>query len=649
MPGDSVVLPAIGSQHIVMSIIARRLAGAAPWARAIAGILTALMLADCGSEHPTGPPGLEHRPDATASHTITSLGTYSIPIPADNTNSYALCCNYTTTSGAQSLTGTGIVIPAGTLYRVRVRGRVTVAPNPAHQAAYPNNSDYSASGTYGPGGTSRGGAELLVIMQLHNVDGSGVITVNLSGAQTGTGAPDTASTQILYAAKAAELWVGRVGITGGTNDNCCHWGIGSYALTASQTATVEQLTNFVHLTATPAFVHSGQQVTFKVDNDDGTPQGVSGWTWARDPGTSANPPNGCFWAINPCTAAVFGSGTMTARTDYGAPSAHVTVYTNFTLDADSTTVHVGDTVTFTPKYDGHPGNAARWRWAPDDSSGDTVACDANLGTCKKKIHAAGTMWAYTATSGGDSASKHVSVLARRKLLLSPADTIWVWSGSAVTFVASADGGAALSHIHWSADDASLQGVRRPPASRGGARRNTTTAVGSTTCADDVETCQDESLGAYIRSVTATVDDSIQIQSVIVEAVEMPASPDSASLMLPEPTNPKEILYCFHHPLNCRDVRAMRDTALKFAFDSATAHDTVAVDNIYDAWRYALWSALMTYAFGADQAKIIGDNHEYGEIDSSDPKRHNASCMDLTTTNEAARSRLRTCLSRPLPS
>lgn len=394
-----------------MKTMEGRLAGVSPWARAVAAILSALVLVDCGSDRPTGPAGSQHRPDVAASHTITSLGTYSIPIPPDNTNSYAICCNYTTTSGAQSMTGTGIVIPAGSLYRVRVHGTVTVSPNPAHQAAYPNNPDYSASGTYGPGGLGSYG-QLLVLMQLHNTDGSGTVTVNLYNPQGGAGGPDTASTPILYATKAAELWVGRVGIGGSTNDNCCHWNIGDYALTASQTVTVEQLTNFVHVTATPAFVHSGQQVTFKVDNDDGTPQAVNGWTWTRDPGTNANPPNGCFWAINPCTAAVFGSGTMTASTNYGAPSAHVTVYTNFTLDADNTSPHWGDSVTFTPKYDGVAGPAARWRWVPDDSAThDTSACPPSTSSCKKAVTGSGTMWAYTASTvgQGDSASKHVTV------------------------------------------------------------------------------------------------------------------------------------------------------------------------------------------------------------------------------------------------
>jgi hypothetical protein len=399
--------------HTVISIIGRRLAGVSPWARAVGGILAALMLANCGSENPTGPTRLSHRPDATASHTITSLGTYSIPIPPTNTDSYALCCNYTTTSGAQSLTGTGIVIPAGTLYRVRVHGTVTVSPNPLHQAAYPNNPDTSAVGTYGPGGTGRIGAELLVIMQLHNMDGSGVTTVSLTNVQTGIGARDTASTLILSTAKAAELWVGRVGVAGSTNDNCCHWNIGDYALTASQTVTVEQLTNFVHLTAAPAYVHPGQQVTFKVDNDDGTPQTVTRWTWTRDPGTNANPPNGCGWAINPCTAAVFGSGTMTASTDYGAPYAHVTVYTNFTLDADNTTPFAGDTVTFTPKLDGVTAVAARWRWVPDTAgTADVVSCLGGTAICKKLITHSGTMWAYLLQVGGDSASKHVTAAPR---------------------------------------------------------------------------------------------------------------------------------------------------------------------------------------------------------------------------------------------
>jgi hypothetical protein len=573
----------------------------------------------CARDDIAAPNRLSHAPTDGPRRTTTTLGTYTMPIYATNTAN----------NGTLTLTPTGYIIPANTYFRIRIRGSVIVTSNPAYLAAYGSNC-CSEDGTYGPGGTAYVN-ELRVQAQIRYTDNSGTLAVNFPGLGYGPSAPDSAVSAIMFASKAAEVWVGRNGINGSQNDNCCNWLIGMYSMAGSQTATVEVLTNFVHLTPAPAAVKAGQTVHFQMSLDDGTPATVWQWSWTKDPGSNANPISGCANAWDFCNGTVWGPGTLSGRTDYGWASAHVIVYNNFTVTADSTTVHRGDSVTFTSKYDGTPGPAARWKWIPDDTSSDQVACPSGSSGCRKAIHGPGKMWAFTATSGGDSASVHIAALSR-KLLLSPSDTIWVWKDSLVDFEASAEGGAQLIGLRWLWDElGSSQPVGARSATMQRRAQRPMTAVGTSTCADGIKVCEDQVLDSYVRSVKATVDDSAQTKSVAVMAVDMPPSLDSASLILPEPTNPKELGWCFLPPTHlpiCNQVRPMRDTALKIANDSAAAHDTVAVDNKYDAWRHALWSALMTYAFGAEIAKQIGDNHEYGQIDSPIQKVHKSSCMDL---------------------
>jgi hypothetical protein len=136
--------------------------------------------------------------------------------------------------------------------------------------------------------------------------------------------------------------------------------------------------------------------------------------WTKDANVTAAGPS-CSVADNPCRRPVLGSGTMWAVVNLNGrdyyTTAHVTVYSSFGLDADRTTVEAGDTVIFTPKYDGVVGPAARWRFAPTDTSThDTTACADGVSPCKKAMLTSGTMWVYTSpSSGGDSASAAVVV------------------------------------------------------------------------------------------------------------------------------------------------------------------------------------------------------------------------------------------------
>jgi len=95
----------------------------------------------CGRDQTTSPLALQPAPGGRASYTVTTLGTYSIPIPGTNWPG----------DGAQPVTNTGIIVPAGAYYRVRVKGIVTVSTNPVHAATF-SGSNYSLNGTYGPGG-----------------------------------------------------------------------------------------------------------------------------------------------------------------------------------------------------------------------------------------------------------------------------------------------------------------------------------------------------------------------------------------------------------------------------------------------------------------------------------------------------------------
>jgi hypothetical protein len=106
---------------------------------------------------------------------------------------------------------------------------------------------------------------------------------------------------------------------------------------------------------------------------------------------------------------------MTVYTSVGPATAHVSVFSSFTLEADKTTAYIGDTVTFTPRIDSATVPAARWRWAASDTSKhDTIACANNVSPCKKAMVTSGTMWAYlNATPGqGDSAGRFVTVLPK---------------------------------------------------------------------------------------------------------------------------------------------------------------------------------------------------------------------------------------------
>lgn len=156
--------------------------------------------------------------------------------------------------------------------------------------------------------------------------------------------------------------------------------VGLYAMSGSQSIRVETYTEALTLSAQPNYIHAGTPVKFtarRANSDSNVVMWGRGWT--KDGGVSAAGPS--CGLENPCTSPVYGSGTMWVDAGINGhtyrATTHVTVFSSFALDADRTTVDVGDSVTFTPKYDGVPGTAARWLWVPDDTAGDKSKCADN--------------------------------------------------------------------------------------------------------------------------------------------------------------------------------------------------------------------------------------------------------------------------------
>jgi hypothetical protein len=176
------------------------------------------------------------------------------------------------------------------------------------------------------------------------------------------------------------------------------------------------------VTANPAAVKTGGSVTFTAAWSDGhtiTSGEFVDWQWMPDvaPGTTQVCPNWQSPSPNPCTKPVMESGSMRIHVRRGGinkyASAHATVYSTFTLNTDHSSVYPGDTVKYTPLYDGVPGTAARWAWIPSDTAAaDTYRCPDGSSLCRKPMVVTGRMRAFTSPTPntGDSAYADVTVL-----------------------------------------------------------------------------------------------------------------------------------------------------------------------------------------------------------------------------------------------
>ena len=170
------------------------------------------------------------------------------------------------------------------------------------------------------------------------------------------------------------------------------------------------------------------------------------WEWHPQSGSISYP----CGTSNPCLMNVPVSGTMIAHTwGFGDASANVTVYSSFTLNANPSSVYIGDSIAFTPSYDGVAGPAARWGWFPSDTATIDPSCRVDRVSCSKVMVVSGQMRAYTSlTPGqGDSAVKDVSVLMRSlSLTADPAES---GEGDTVTFTGALDPPTANVQATWS--------------------------------------------------------------------------------------------------------------------------------------------------------------------------------------------------------
>lgn len=370
-------------------------------------------------------------PSRASFTTVTPIGNAPLSIPGNNLN-----------GAVQAVSSTGITVPAGTYYRVRVVGTVTASRNGLYGSCFPTHVTPWV-GTWGPAGTPA--YELIVQLQWRYASGGSPSP--LAYASTSSSA---IRSDIKYADQDVVILAGRTGIAGaGSHPTCAPSpGVGAYDLSSNQTVYVEKVTDVAHLVASPSYIKTPTQVTFTASRDDSLTLQVQSWHWQPNGGSAITP---CWW-LNPCQMTVSSSGTMTVYTNVGPATAQVTLYSNFDLDADKSTVAPGDTVAFTPKYDGVAGPAACWQWVPDTGSPDAKICNDASVPRKMAMTTSGTMWAFTAETGGESDSKHVSVVVPTlTLTASPSSGV---APASVTFTPSWSDGhpiTAVTQWVWVAD------------------------------------------------------------------------------------------------------------------------------------------------------------------------------------------------------
>lgn len=365
---------------------------AALWHATCGTAVATVFLAACSRDELTSPVRTGIREPGPPSHSIiTSLGSYSIPIPSNN---------LINGDGKTPQTGTGITVPAGVYYRVRVTGTVTAT----------GNTDYCGNptptgGTWGPGGTS---SALQVLLWARNTDGTGTNVVNFLNM-----AGDSAVTDVIYASKEIEIQAGRNGILGSCDRNDGTGPRPAYFLSGGQTLVAEQVQDVVHLSATPSYIHPNDSVQFNVTRDDGGPLHVTQWHWQPDPGQTGSAANAwdAYGGWTNPKWPLRGSGTMYVYTSNGNSNAHVTAYTTFSLTVDKNVAFLGDTVTFTAIYNGAAGPASSWRWTIANSG--LPNCVAGASQCIGVMPITDTLWAYappSTTGRVDSAYQAVTVI-----------------------------------------------------------------------------------------------------------------------------------------------------------------------------------------------------------------------------------------------
>lgn len=238
-----------------------------------------------------------------------------------------------------------------------------------------------------------------------------------------------------------------------------------------QTGSVHVTTPTLTLTAAPAYIHRNANVTFTPTWSDGhaTVPDMWSWAWTADvpPGhTSCN-----FWE-DPCTKAVQETGTMKVQVKrngvFRYATARAVAYSSFTLVVDKPNVALGDSVTFSPTYDGTLGSAARWRWVPGDTATNDVGCADGTGPCRKQMIVSGRMWAYSSAGNGSGDSAYADVAVVLPTLSVTVDKSEVGEGVAATFTGTLSPSPAIApSAEWTwLSDQQIVANRRPTVGSG---------------------------------------------------------------------------------------------------------------------------------------------------------------------------------------
>ena len=149
------------------------------------------------------------------------------------------------------------------------------------------------------------------------------------------------------------------------------------------------------VTASKYYVSAGQIDTFTVRMSDGSAFNMSNWSWFADSGVKQTVV-GCGNFTNPCNnTAVKESGRMRARvvhnSVYKYSQAHVIVgpRPELQLDADKSSIILGDTITFTTSAGDAPYSITSWKYHKTG----VAACGTDK-TCDHAPMHSGRMWVF---------------------------------------------------------------------------------------------------------------------------------------------------------------------------------------------------------------------------------------------------------------
>lgn len=413
-----------------------------PFVRALPSALVLALLLGCDSE-PATMPSTDFADEPLMSHTSDTpdvSGSYSIPVPPENTGNSAYVAWHST----------GIQVPGGATVRIRVVGGISVSAHPIYVSVYcsdPGCTPYAGQ-TIGPTGTDYW--QLLVSVRLNT--GSGILPVALQPVQ---GEEYTVEGYLTAPSAGGVIEVERRGINGGgscmfgrppgyTGPGPCYGGtdyhhVGAYMLSGTQTLSVEAVRPFeVHANRTR--IAPGDTVRFTIDTD--VPLGSPRYRYVPgdtlpEPSNNAPAPYSC-WSQLECTAPITASGRMYAVATVGGqtlvrPSQIVWVGERavLELECEPAELPAGNTTTCTATTDPEESETEilGWSWTPsapgDSASPRTEACTHTEPVCTVPVYESGTMTVRARVGGVEQeASDDVAVTSKKLVVeITPGEAV----------------------------------------------------------------------------------------------------------------------------------------------------------------------------------------------------------------------------------